>query len=84
MSNNNPVDKLIKKVKSTSTSKSNTRSQTHDNELTGTTLDQRDSMVTDAPELGFRPVSFIISNYNFQKFIENNLHLLLSLYITKS
>ena len=58
MSNNNAVDKLLKKAKNTITSKPKTRSQTQDNELVGTTLDQKDSMGTDAPEVGHCPHGF--------------------------
>ena len=52
MSNNNTVDKLLKKTKNTLTSKPKTKSQTQGNKLVGTALDQRDSMVTDAPDVG--------------------------------
>ena len=58
MSNNNTVDKLLKKAKNTLTSKPKTRYQTQDNELVGTALDQRDSMVTDAPNVGLCPHGF--------------------------
>ena len=55
MSKYNAVDNLLKKAKNKLTSKPKTRSQTHDNELANTSLDQGNSMVTDTPDVGLYP-----------------------------
>ena len=56
------------------TSKPTTRSQTQDNELVGTTLDQREPMTTDAPDVGHCPHEFHNNQSELNQLIKIDSH----------